>query len=123
MNKVLTAAAAVIGVLFLVLAFGFYSRGTQIQTLNAELNATAQALGLCNQKNINVQSALDSQNRVIEQLKIDKEAAQKAVITAAKEAAVKWHKEAQKVYVVNATCAEQLRQIDKLHEKFYGGKK
>lgn len=120
--KVVTGIAISIGILFFVLAFGYYSRGMQIQTLNAELNASAQANALCKQKNLNIQNALTEQNKIIEQLKIDKEAAQKAVTKAAKDASVKWQKEVQKIYVPNAACEAQLKEIDSLHKTFFGGK-
>ena len=120
--KVVTGIAISTGILFFMLAFGYYNRGMQIKTLGAELNASVQAKALCEQKNLNIQNALNTQNKIIEQLRVDKEAAQKAVTKATKDAAVRWQKETQKIYVPNATCEAQLKEIDSLHKTFFGGK-
>jgi parvulin-like peptidyl-prolyl isomerase len=112
--KALIALAAVAGILFLALAFGFYSRGKTIDTLNAQANASAQALALCNTKQLSLEGAIASQNEAIEQLKIDTKKAADDLILARGKMIAKWQ-----VTDNATTCAEQLEQLRTLQQTFY----
>jgi DNA-binding transcriptional regulator YiaG len=117
MSKAYIYVSIAAALVFISLAFDYYSRGKTIDILNAQLNASVQSKALCEQKNNIYVREIALQNSAIEQIKLDNEKAFKELLNTHKNSVKKWEKEIKTLK--NATCEQQLKQIDELHKAFY----
>ncbi|MDR2342774.1 MAG: hypothetical protein LBD84_07030 [Campylobacteraceae bacterium] len=116
MGKII-AALAITAVTIITLFAVIYARGNQIELLGAQLNASMQAYTLCEQKSLTIQSSLVTQNKAIEAIRIDSEKAYKELLGTHEKSVKKWENAIKTAK--NATCEEQLKEVDALHYKFY----
>jgi hypothetical protein len=112
--KSVIAGFAACAFFLVALSIVIYTQRAHIQVLNAQNNASAQALALCNTKQLSLESAITSQNDKIEQLKIYTKKAADDLILARGKMIEKWQ-----VTDNMTTCEEKLQQIDALQKTFY----
>jgi len=122
MNKFVYGGIA-IAIVIVFMGFKIYSQGAKIELLTSQLNATAQAKATCEQKSNLLTAEIAHQNEAIEKIKIDSQKAMQKLLEQQPKTIEKWSVKTETIYVANATCPEQLKQIDAMQESFYEERK